>query len=63
MGIFSLHIGHKTTGTMAYDYDYDHFRQELKPQHLCERGHSHGQWSWSISPEVKRYYSLILNRY
>ena len=43
MSKFSLHIDK----TMAYDYDNDHFRQELKFQHPCESGHSHGQWSWS----------------
>ena len=33
---------------MAYDYDHDYFRQELKPHRHGERGHS--QWSWSKSP-------------
>ena len=53
---------------MTCDYDHDCFGQGLKFQHSRESGHSHGQWSWSISPElpcpeVKRYCSLILNTY
>jgi hypothetical protein len=48
MSIFSLHIGHKTTGlrdarlrdigTMTCDYDDDRF--------ILGKS-SHGQWSWS----------------
>ena len=30
---------------MTCDYDYDHFNQGQKPQHSCESGHGHGQWS------------------
>ena len=45
--------------TMAYDYD--HFRQELKPQHPCERGHSHGQWSRSKSPVSRSQKKLQFN--
>jgi hypothetical protein len=30
---------------MAYDHDYDHFGQGLKPQHRGENGHGHGHWS------------------
>jgi hypothetical protein len=53
---------------MTCDYDHDCFGQGLKFQHSRESGHSHGQWSWSKSPEVpcpevKRYCSLILNTY
>ena len=45
--------------TMAYDYD--HFRQELKPQHPCERGHSHGQLSRSKSPVSRSQKKLQFN--
>ena len=41
-------------GTMTGDYDNDHFDQELKFQPSRESGHSHGQRSWSKSPEVPR---------
>ena len=48
---------------MTCDYDHDCFGQGLKFQHSRESGHSHGQWSWSKSPEVpcpevKRYCKL-----
>ena len=72
MSIFSLHIGHKfrfhgmrtglrDIGTMTCDYDDDRFT-------LGKSSHSHGQWSWSKSPEVpclevKRYCSLFLSIY
>ena len=59
MSKFSVHKRHETTrlrdyGTMTCDYDNDHFNQELKFQYSRESGHSHGQWSWSKSPEVPR---------
>ena len=62
MSIFSLHINTRLRDflTMTIDNDYDHFHGDAEVSALIE---AVVVIVTSHRPEVKRYYSLILNIY